>query len=397
MLTVTEARNIINEKLPGVLQPITERRGLLSARNLVLAGTIVADRDVPPFNRATMDGYALRSADLRADPHVGFKITGTVHAGSSDVFSLGPGECVKIMTGAPVPVDADAVIRIEDSEQHNSLVHFRTAIVEPYKNIARRGEDSSEGAILVSPGRICDVSVLTVAAAFGYENLEIFAPPTVVIITTGNEIVEPGEKPAAHQIRNTNMITLASMLDVYGIKCETAQVCDDRETLKKAIERGFESHIMILTGGVSMGETDYVPEVLESLGVIKWFHKLKIRPGKPIWVGAGDGCLVFGLPGNPFSARVGCKVFIEPIVRQLLGLKPHRHEYRPLSRAKIKKHDFEEYFRCGTAGESNHYIEIVHHNGSGDFIGSLRSDGIALHPAEKKELEAGEEVLYIPW
>lgn len=397
MISVEEARELIeNEARAAEIQEID----LTESTGLVVAEDISADRDYPPFHRSTMDGYALSSADFNSHHTDSYRVTQDIFAGSTGQ-PIGRGECARIMTGAPVPEGADAVIRREDSSPVNgdrNMVRFSIDRLPPWKDISRRGEDVTAGSLLISSGTWCSPPLVNTLASLGRERIRMRLPPTTTILTTGDEILPLNRTPLNHQIRDSNSFTLRAFLKEYRIEARFPGIVpDDKSRLSKAIEEGLHSNILILTGGVSMGDADYVPEILASLGVRNIFHRVRVKPGKPLWFGRGDEGVVFGLPGNPVACQVGFKLFIEPYIRRSLGLPPLKPLFLPLAGDIEKKGDREHYIPCRIVGEGESLLQALPFRGSGDMRATLQSDGVARLPADERLLRSGTILLFFPW
>ncbi len=279
-----------------------EEIALSDADGRVLAEDIYADRDYPPFNRSAMDGYAISTSDWGNGIRE-FRVQQVIYAGEAAKEALNPGTCYKIMTGAPVPQSANAVIRREDAEQTDDIVKFNLENIKPLQNISRQGEDMRQGDKILSKGTLCSFAVISILASLGKSTVLVQSLPKVALFTTGNELVEVGMPVSATQIRNSNQYLLKSLLKKWLVKPTICKhIIDDKAQLKTALSEALSLDIIITCGGVSAGDADYLPEVLADLGVKKLFHKVAIKPGKPVWCGQiPNGGLVFALPGNPVS------------------------------------------------------------------------------------------------
>lgn len=397
MISVKQAILSILENTKATTNVIP--KPILVAKNFILAESIVADRDYPPFPRATMDGYALHGNDLQHSKD--FFIIGEIFAGDNWNLpkNIPQNACVKIMTGAAVPNCFDTLIKNEDTITKDNKIQILTEKFSKGMNIAKQAEDAIKGSVLISPGCMIDDSILTIAASVGYMKLQVFNLPRVSIVSTGNEVLPQGVSPLPHQIRDSNSVTLNSMLKKFQIEpIRIWNLPDDPEILTNKFSECFDSDICIITGGVSAGDADYIPSTLKKLGVEEIFHKVSIRPGKPIWFGKNEKTLFFGLPGNPISARVTFKVFVEPCIRKFVNLERQIPIYLPIFNARNKKHNLDEYFRVKIVNENNQsYLQEIPNNGSGDFIGSLGSDGIAIHPADYSELPRNSMTEFVYW
>lgn len=396
MISYTEALTLVLREAHGFG---TEKIPLERGVGRVLAEDIRADRDYPPFNRSAMDGFAVHAAGFSAGKE--YRIAGTVFAGAQISKKPYPaGSAVKIMTGAPVPPGFDAVIRREDAVMQNDTVRFSGAAPQRWHNVSLMGEDLKRGAALSLAGSAIDHSVATALAALGVMRPVVKKIPRVAIVTTGDEIIPPQRKPQPQQIRNSNVFALRALLASFGIaKVIAKHAADDKVALTAVLRSVLAADIVLLTGGVSAGDSDYVPGILAKLRVKEVFHKTAIKPGKPLWFGMRGKTRVFAIPGNPWSSQVVFKTYIEPYLRHSFGMEPPLRLSLPLAKDRHKKDTLQHFFpvrvtnRAGSASE----LEAVGLNGSGDIRAGLGSDGLAVHPANKQEMKRGEIVEFIPW
>lgn len=376
----------------------TESIALSNALGRTLVETIVADRDYPPFNRATMDGFAFRHEDFEKGIRQ-YIIIDTIFAGSTTNKALQKGECYKIMTGAAVPTSANVVIRKEDTSIADNIATLHIESCKLFQNIAKQGEDITAATSIITDNKICTPAVISVLAALGKSEVTVKRLPSVSIFTTGNEIVPIETNPIdAVQIRNSNQHLLKALLQQWQIQpsiCKHLQ--DDKAALTAAFKEALQSDIIIINGGVSAGDADYVPEVLSSLGVQLLFHKIAIRPGKPLWCGKlPNGGLVFALPGNPFSCMVTFQLFIKPYLLACFGLPQQPFLQLPLATTKAKNVGLDEFFPAQIQAVPIS-ITPLHFKTSGDVKATLFADGIALHPASSQALQANTIVNYLPF
>jgi molybdopterin molybdotransferase len=398
MISYQEAQKIIKENARSFGD---ETLGLADAYGRVLAENILADRDYPPFNRAMMDGYALRLEELQLGRRQ-FRVAETIFAGASAAGPLRPGEAYKIMTGAPVPDEVDMVIRREDVQELGSLIEVLAGMVDetvsrgPYLNIARQGEDMKGGTTVIDRACTCDPAIIGVLASLGKASVRVQRNPRVALITTGNEIVPVESSVNAVQIRNSNRWLLQSLLKKWNITPAFYQHApDDRALLRSAMDQALLGELLICCGGVSAGDADYVPEVLESLGVRRLFHKIAIKPGKPVWCGVmPNGGLVFALPGNPFSCMVGFVLLIEPYLRACFGLPEPGPASLPLDGPRKKRTILDEFFPVRLHGAPAR-LTPVSLNGSGDIRLGMQANALALHPADSQDLGDGAQTIYL--
>jgi molybdopterin molybdotransferase len=377
---------------------------LSDAMGRVLAGPVAADRDYPPFNRSTMDGYALRLEDL-GNGSGDFSVIGTVYAGNSAKRELARGETYRIMTGAPVPKSAGLVIRREDVEENADWIRIKEIpdkgsghrSWKPFLNIAIQGEDLRAGQMVLGRGTVCTPSTVGLLATLGQQQVTVEKFPKVAIITTGDEVVELGSVVGASQIRNSNRWLLQSLFKGRGGDVALADHArDDPGQLGEMVERVKEFDLVALTGGVSAGDADHTPAVLESAGIKKLFHKMAIRPGKPTWCGVmPGGGMVFGLPGNPFSCLVNFILLIRPWIESCQGQVISAPIGLPLGFAKKKLTPLDEFFPVvlrGTPGT----LQQVPLNGSGDIRLASGAGYLALHAAGNGDLPVDSQVLCYP-
>ncbi len=293
-----------------------ERVGLARALGRVLAQEVRADMDLPPFDRAIVDGYACRRADLPCPLH----IVEVIAAGRPPSAQVGPGECAKIMTGAMLPGGADCVFMVEQSEAAGAdMVRFMGATTND--NIARRASDVKDGDRLLDPGALIGPPEIAVLASIGVPEPLVTQRPRVTIIATGDELVEPGERPSLSQIRNSNGYQLIAQAAAMGLGPAYGGIARDTEhDLDAALGRAFAgSDVVLLSGGVSMGDFDLVPAALKRRGVEILFDKIAIQPGKPTVFGRSDTAFCFGLPGNPISTFCIFELLVKPFLYKLMG------------------------------------------------------------------------------
>lgn len=367
----------------------TEQIALDDADRRILAEAVHADRDYPPFNRATMDGYAINTRDWENGIRK-FKVQQVIYAGQVGENDLQTGTCYKIMTGAPVPPSANAVIRREDAVQAGDVVSFNLETVKPYQSIALQGEDIKAGDDVLKTDTVCTPAVISLLATLGKNRVQVKSLPKVALFTTGDEVVDASAEIKPNQIRNSNQYLLKSLLKKWLIKPNVCKhVIDDKDQLKATLSEVLNFDIIITCGGVSAGDADYLPEVLAELGVKKLLHKLSIRPGKPVWCGTlPNGGLVFALPGNPFSCMVTFKLFIEAYLSTCFGLGMPKVLQLPFKGKRKRNSGFDEFFPAHIWGQPSglHPIQI---NTSGDIRLGLNADALAFHPADVDELNDG--------
>ena len=394
MITFQEAQTIVKQQARSFGQ---ERVPLEQAYGRILAETVTADRDYPPFNRSSMDGFALRIADLEAGLRH-FTIVETIFAGMNATRHIGSGQCYKIMTGAPVPSDADIVIRREDTREGEGIVELALPAAgkssfRPFQNIARQGEDLRSGDLVIDRPQLCQPALMGLLASLGRKELLVQRLPRVALLTTGNEVVDVGQPVSSAQIRNSNRWLLQSFLHKNGITPSLYEhLPDQKSELHRALTAALDNDIVILSGGVSAGDADYVPAVLEELGVKKLFHKLAIKPGKPAWCGlTTHRGMVFALPGNPFSCLVGFTLLIQPFLDACWGVSSPAPLGLPLQTARRQHSVLDEFFPVLIEGDPAQ-VKPMPLNGSGDIRMGLGAQALALHPAAAGDLPEGSLV-----
>ncbi|HTK37894.1 MAG TPA: gephyrin-like molybdotransferase Glp [Pyrinomonadaceae bacterium] len=383
MITISEALNIINREtrpLPAEAVDIGKSVGR------VLAEDIVADMDMPPFDRAQMDGYAVRASDIENAP-VSLKIVGESAAGRGWHNEMKTGEAVRIMTGAPVPAGADAVQKVELTSEDNGTVKIEKS-VSVGQSIVARGDEIGKGETIFSAGTIITENMIASLAAFGYAKVSASKRPRVTILPTGTEIVEVDEKPGSDQIRNSNAVMLKAFADRYGVASTLPIARDDIEDLKAKISTAVsESDILVITGGVSVGKYDLTKAALRDLGAEIFFERLQLKPGKPAVFARLDDTLVFGLPGNPVSTAVTFYLFVQKAMLLMQGaaqsdLTPG---YAVLTRSGKGAKDRDSYLpatlKTGNGGRV--FAEPLKWGGSSDFVGFARAEALIIVPSGK--------------
>jgi len=322
MLSFSDARHLVIERSTthAGTRP-AHKRSVNDALGYILAEQIRADRDYPPFNRSTRDGYALRAAELH--PGAYLKVIGEIKAGDTVTEHLGPCACMQIMTGAAIPPGADAVEMIEYTARSGDAVTFqRTA--KPGQNIVPRGTEAHAGDVALAPGLRLGFAELAIAAQIGAYELLCTNKTRVAILSTGDEVVAINETPGPFHIRNSNSVSLAAQTRLAGGEpIQLGNALDRADDLSAKIEQGLQADILVLSGGVSMGKYDLVESVLKTLGAEFYFDAVAIRPGKPAVFGRCRNTLVFGLPGNPVSTMVTFQLFVIPAI-DVLGGAPAR-------------------------------------------------------------------------
>ena len=414
IMSFEDARHTVERHAAQVSPGATESSDLLSAHGRVLGEPILADRDFPPFDRATRDGYAVRSADVARVP-VQLDVMGEIKAGDlSDQFRVSSGQAVSIMTGAGLPPGADAVVMVEYTKQVGTPVEIHRS-VQAGENFVPRGSEARQGQLLLDRGKRLDHAAIALAAAVGKEKVEVFRKPRVAVLSTGDEIVEIHRAPGPAQIRNSNSYSLAAQIRQAGGDPVVLPIApDEPKRLRVLIEKGLQTDLLLLTGGVSMGKYDLVEQVFSELNAEFYFTGAQIQPGKPIVFGscgsdtresqdelararvpAAHKKYFFGLPGNPVSTMVTFQLFVQPVIEALSGMK-----LRPLifPKARLKsnirtKTGLTRFLPAVLSGEfENADVELVRWQGSGDIAALTVANCYVVIPPDREKIEAGEWV-----
>jgi molybdopterin molybdotransferase len=396
-----EALTMVLAQAASLATPATELVPLLASQDRVLAKAVHADRDQPPFDRSTRDGFAVRAADFGSGP---LKIAGQIRAGEQwQGRALEPGAAIGIMTGAPIPEGADAVVMVEHVERADAAIRrVGERTIRSGENIVRRGSEAKAGQVVLPVGTLIEGAETALAAACGSSALTVFRRPKVAIVATGDELVEIDAVPEPQQIRNSNSYGLASLVARAGGEAVRLPIAPDRRAeLEEIIRSARRCELMLLSGGVSMGEYDLVEEVLETLGAEFFFTGVKMQPGKPVVFGrlpAAGGFLAqffFGLPGNPVSTQVTFHCFVEPLLRAMTGaaVQGPRFAQATLAEDATGKPGLMQVLPARlTAGRVRPEVRLVSWQGSGDLAANARANCYAVLPPEKERFAAGDVI-----
>jgi len=399
MLSFTDARQKVVEVIAAMRpHPANETIELARAAGRVLAARVAADRDYPPFDRSTRDGFALRSADAQSAGAT-LRRVGEIKAGSSFDRAVTAGECVQIMTGAPVPAGADAVVMIEQTRIEGDRVRLERATT-PGQNIVARGSEARAGEELLAVGTRLGYAEMALAAQVGCARVEVFTAPRVAILSTGDEVVDVAAKPGPFQVRNGNGVALEALVTLAGARpYQLGNAADEVGALRRAIEKGLEADVLLLSGGVSMGKYDLVETVLADLGAEFFFDAVAIRPGRPAVFGRCRGKPVFGLPGNPVSTMVTFELFVVPALDLLSGTaaRPLRTMGARLTHAVHEKAGMTHFLPARLdAVRGEPVVAALPWQGSGDTVTLARANALLVVPAERPDWETGEWAGVIP-
>ena len=398
MISIQEAQNMVLAEcafLPAERLPLTQ---VLSR---VLAEDIVAGNDLPPFANSAMDGYAVRAADVveaDVDNPVTLKVVATLPAGTVAVKPIGRGEAAKIMTGAQIPEGANAVVEVEVTEGAGNEVRILQS-AKPGKNVRQAGEDVKSGDLVLAAGAVLGPAEIGLVASLGFPSVAVHRLPRVAIISTGSELVEVDQPLSPAKIRNSNSYALRAMCQQLGIEADLLGIVqDDYESTRRLVEEGLEYDVLLTSGGVSVGEFDFVKDVQDELGVERRLWGVNMKPGKPVAFGVRNGVLVFGLPGNPVSAMVSLELFVKPALRRLMG---HRKASQPVYRATMAEDvaasDSRTYVvrvRAWREDEKWH-ASSTGPQGSGMLRSMVGANGLVLVPGGPRGVRAGEEVDFL--
>lgn len=387
-LTFPDARDCVFSQVRSARRrPPVESVNLENAAGRVLAEDIAADRDTPALARSVRDGYAVRAADLPGE----LTVVGEVRAGGWFAGSVGSGQAVEIMTGAPVPAGADAVVMVEHTERIDGRVRIGRA-AEPNQFINPRGSEAAAKEVVLRAGQRLDYSDVAMLAAFGHCTAAVYRKPVVALIATGDEIVEVSQTPEPFQIRNSNIYSLAAQVKRAGGDARLLPVARDTEAhTRKIVEQALKADLLLLSGGVSAGKYDVVEAVLSSLGARFYFDRVLIQPGQPLVFGSVRETFFFGLPGNPASTMVTFEVFARAALELLAGEEePALH--MPLARLTREFRHKTGLTRFLPARLSPGGAEVTpaHWSGSGDIPALTRANAFLVADAGRAEYPQGE-------
>lgn len=402
MISVAEAIQVVRQQTQALS---TERVALDQLLGRVLAEDVVADTDLPPFDRAQMDGYAVRAQDVKEAP-VRLRIAGESAAGKGWHHQLEEGHAVRIMTGAPVPAGADSVQQVElTHELKDGTVVELLESVETGKSIVPRGSEITAGEVVLRAGTEINAAMMAVLAAFGYARVQVFRKPRVAVLATGSELVGVDQKPGQDQIRDSNNYSISAYAELAGAIVERMPLTGDETALLKHQigEAAKRNHLIVTSGGVSMGVYDVTKAALKELDAEILFERVALRPGKPtVFARLPNGTLVFGLPGNPVSVSVTFNLFARTALLAMQGsAEPAlKRETAVLARSVKGTSDRENYLPAQlTTNDDGELVAFpLKWGGSSDFVAFALTTALAIVPANVKAIEAGSlvSVLRLP-
>jgi molybdopterin molybdotransferase len=393
-ITVAEARETI---LAAVRPMGMERTPLPDALGRVLAETVTAPWDIPQMDNSAMDGYAVRSADLagatRERPIV-LEVIEDLPAGRVATRAVQPGTATRIMTGAPVPPGADAVVRVEDTEGSGATVRVLVS-VPPQENLRPAGEDVRVGQKVLEAGTVLTPAAIGMLAGVGRASVQVTQRPRVAILSTGDELVDVDEERGVGKIIATNGYSLAAQVRECGAAPVSLGIAPDRpEAIEARFREAMQADVIVSSGGVSVGDYDFIKDVLQRLGSDMKFWRVAMKPGHPLVFGLLGGRPAIGLPGNPVSSMVSFEQFIRPALLKIMG---HRDIFRPVVRARLRETLRQKVGRTGfvraivTREGSGYAVVSTGNQSSGVLLSMVRANGLLIFPAEKAELSEGSE------
>ncbi|TFG41626.1 MAG: molybdopterin molybdotransferase MoeA [Bacteroidia bacterium] len=367
----------------------TEAISYTEALNRILAGDVKSDMDLPPFNKSSVDGFACRKADLGNE----LEILETIPAGIWPSKTVGRNQCSRIMTGAPVPEGADCVIMVEETEiLPLGKISFKGFFKK--ENISREGEDVRKGEVILKAGKMIRPQDIAVMASVGHVSVTVSKMPNVAVISSGNELVEPDKIPGISQIRNSNANQLMAQVSRAGASGKYYGIApDDEDFTFSLVEKAIsENDMVLITGGVSMGDFDFVPSVLELAGVKILFTRVAVQPGKPTTFGLHPKSVIFGLPGNPVSSFVQFELLVRPLLLKMMGCESEPLSFSMPMNEKFTRRFVDRIAFIPVKITGDGLVSPVEYHGSAHISALSEADGIISMPAGKQIIEKGEIV-----
>ncbi|UCE99462.1 MAG: molybdopterin molybdotransferase MoeA [Planctomycetota bacterium] len=367
----------------------TEKVDIANAANRVLAQDVKSDIDIPPFNKSAMDGYACRRQDLANE----LTIVEMIPAGLHPKEIIGPNQCAKIMTGAEVPQGADCVVMVEFTEKKTQNT-VRFTAKQTAANICAKAEDIKAGQTVLSKGTLIKPQHIATLAAIGCANPCVAIRPKVGVIATGSELVEPSQRPSVPQLRDSNSFQLVAQVEAVGAVAENYGIVEDtREAIDAAVKKAIsENDVVLISGGVSVGDFDFVPDILKQNNIVLEFEKILIKPGKPTVFGCSEGVFCFGMPGHPVSGFVMCELLVKPFLYKLMG-----YDFKPLDinvplEASISRKKAGRPSWMPVVITDKGTARPVEYHGSAHFGALCGADGLICIPKGAPELKEGTVV-----
>ena len=418
-----EFEGALKQILDNTKELTTEKVSIDDSAGRMLMEDVYSRIEMPPFNKSAMDGYAVKTTDIKGVP-VRLRCIGSIEAGATFKKGLKDGECVKIMTGAALPKDTDSVVMVEQTRTRPDYVEIMKS-VKRWQNVCFQGEDIKREQKVLDKRKVISTSDIALLATIGRCFVRVIKKPQVAVLNTGGEIIPPGHKLGERQIYNSNGPQLLALLKSDGLNPrDLGIVKDEPRQLKRTIKRGLKTDILLVSGGVSMGDCDLVPGILKKLGVKKIFHKVNIKPGKPLFFGAHKDTLIFGIPGNPVSNFLAYHIFIRPALYKMAGHKEPGLKAEEGVLEKTFYHGIGKYKQDTTskivlgycrrqfsrkAGrkhfipvkiskrETRYYLVPVESHGSADILALSRADGFMVVDATVRVVKAKSKINFITW
>lgn len=364
----------------------------------ILKEEIVADRDFPPFDRVSMDGIALSSEAFNTGQRK-FKIEGVQAAGSEQITLKDSKNCIEAMTGAVLPKNTDVVIPYELIDINEGMANVNVEVIKKFQNIHKKGLDRKFGDVLIAKDTIISAAEIGVLATVGKSRVIVAKQPTVMIISTGNELVEVDQLPKEYQIRRSNVYNLVSLLKSLKISAESSHILDDKESLKIKIETYLKEYdVLLFSGAVSKGKFDFIPEVLNELGVDKLFHRVSQRPGKPFWFGKKQSKTIFAFPGNPVSTFVSCMKYFFPWYYKSVGVNSINVNLAVLTEDFTFQPDLTYFLQVKIENkEGTFFATPIKGRGSGDLANMVDADAFLELPPDRTNFTQGEVFPYLKY
>lgn len=390
MITVEQAEQLIQGQ---AVDFGTETIPFESALGRSLAEDLTADRDLPPFNRVTMDGIAVSFQSIKQGIS-SFHIKAIQAAGVQPIDIDHPNECIEIMTGAALPGSVDTVIRYEDIDIKDGIATLLIANIHQGQNLHLKGADKKKGEIVAAKGQLITPAIISLAASVGKVELQVKKLPRVVIISSGDELVNVEEQPSPIQIRKSNSYTIKAVLSQHQLTPDLLHIPDDPIVTKQKLAHSIDHYdVILMTGGISMGKFDYIPKVLEAMNVNTLFHKVSQRPGKPFWFGRHDnGVLVFAFPGNPVATFMCLHRYFLPWLNASQGLNNQSPVYAVLDQDFIFKPGLQYFLQVKLSFNNQGQLlaKPIEGNGSGDFANLADTDAFMELPMQREVFTKGE-------
>jgi molybdopterin molybdotransferase len=391
MISLNEALTILEQvvckiRLPNELIPVNQALGRIITEN------IVSRLDLPPFDKAAMDGYAVLANDECCE----YQLIDTVPAGKVSVYKLSPGKTIKVMTGAPLPENTAKVIRLEYASENNGIVNIHTP--EKCQNICSQGEDICRGSLIIKAGTLIGPLEIANLIACGITEIKVVHRPRIFIISTGNELIDDIKHYNVGKIMNSNGPMLTSLCQMHHFDVvNNLSIPDDKETTILTIKEALHTaNIVLLSGGVSVGEYDFVESAFKELGLKLHFNKIAVKPGKPMTFVSSGNKILFGLPGNPVSVYLMFHLFVLHAIRIIMGNNAKIEYSKYIISENFSRHSAKRTAFQPCKIDSNNTLKLVNYNGSAHLSALLHSDGFFIIPQGITELKAGSEVDFLP-